>query len=112
VSDKDAMLVSARGLTFLSREKKTSGRFKKKAHCAIFILFSSNFHIEKTIKITINTSEEEKEAKRRREEAREERFRALVEENDFAMVSESAREPYFFFSLFSLLPSSRRDSDF
>jgi threonyl-tRNA synthetase len=101
VSDKDAMLVSARGLTFLSREKKTSGRFKKKAHCAIFILFSSkNFHIE-TIKITINTSEEEKEAKRRREEAREERFRALVEENDFAMVSERARTVFFFLSLLS-----------
>jgi hypothetical protein len=49
------------------------------------------------IKITINTSKEE--AKRRRDEEREERFRALVEENDFAMVSERAHELYIFLSL-------------
>jgi len=46
---------------------------------------------------TIYTSKEE--AKRRREEEREERFRALVEENDFAMVSERARILFFSLSL-------------
>ena len=65
------------------------------------------------IKITINTSKEE--AKRRRDEEREERFRALVEENDFAMVSERAHELYIFLSLFLSLFCIARcfcDSDF
>jgi len=58
---------------------------------------------------TIYTSKEE--AKRRREEEREERFRALVEENDFAMVSERARI-LFFFSLSLLHHAVFCDSDF
>jgi hypothetical protein len=76
---------------FLSVRERLKGRH--------FLAFDSIFFFFPIhrIKITINTSKEE--AKRRRDEEREERFRALVEENDFDMVSERAHELYIFLSL-------------